>query len=116
MTICERLFQTMEEKGKKAADLCKLLGLGTAATTAWKKRGTDPPAKYIVQIAEFLEVTPEYLLTGSDPQPVIHDRDDEMMFMFRALPGATQDFIYGSIKAAYDNEIGRQGIGQKLSY
>ena len=45
MTICERMFSIMEEQGKRPADLCKLLKIGTAQTTAWKQRNSDPTAK-----------------------------------------------------------------------
>ena len=69
MTICERMFSIMEEQGKRPADLCKLLKIGTAQTTAWKQRNSDPPAKYIMQIAQFLGVTPEFLLTGETSFP-----------------------------------------------
>lgn len=66
MTISERLFAIMEEKGKKAADLCRLLDIKTSVTSSWKQRNSDPPAKYITQICKFLDVTPQYLLTGEE--------------------------------------------------
>lgn len=66
MTISERLFAIMEEKGKKAADLCRLLDIKTSVTSSWKQRNSDPPAKYITQICKFLEVSPSYLLTGAN--------------------------------------------------
>lgn len=57
MTICERMFTIMEKKNKKAADLCRLLNISTAQTTSWKKRNTDPPAKYLAKICKFLEIS-----------------------------------------------------------
>ena len=54
MTICERMFSELDQKGLTAYALCKHLGVKTNTTTSWKQRGTDPPAKYIAQICEFL--------------------------------------------------------------
>lgn len=115
MTICERMFSIMEQQGKRAADLCKLLGIGTSQTTAWKQRNSDPPAKYIMQISQFLNVTPEFLLTGTTAMPMAHSREEEMLTMFRQLPEMNQDFIYDSIKVAYEREMEAKVSEGKLS-
>ena len=46
MTITERLFKTMKEKGIKAADLAKKLKTSDSTVSNWKSRGTLPPANY----------------------------------------------------------------------
>jgi len=89
MTICERMFWLIDSKtDKNAAGLAKSLGVTTAQTTNWKARGTDPPAKYIANICEYLEVTPMWLLTGEDGADRgfdIDGREKNLIEHFRAL-------------------------------
>lgn len=67
MTICERMFAIIDSsESKSAAGLSKALGVGTSQTTNWKQRNSDPPAKMIYKICEYLEVSVEYLLTGKE--------------------------------------------------
>lgn len=67
MTICERMFSIIDSNPKKnAAGLCKVLNIGTSVTSGWKSRNADPPAKYITQICEYLDVSVFFLLTGED--------------------------------------------------
>lgn len=71
-TICERIFITLKIKKLKLIDLATTLQLSQPAVSRWKHCNTDPPAKYIAPIAAFLDVSPEYLLTGKEaPTPSI---------------------------------------------
>ena len=94
----------MEQKGKRPADLCKILDIGTSVTTGWKTRGTDPPAKYIIPICQFLNVSVEYLLTGSDKIKTGDSAEAALLAMYRELPSYKQEFVFDSVKAAYDKE------------
>ena len=66
MTINERLFNTLEEKSLKQSDLAAFLELSTGQITAWKKRGTTPPAEYLINICKFLNIS-IYDLLGAEP-------------------------------------------------
>ena len=103
MSICERIFKTMGDKNKRPADLCKILGINTGITSTWKSRNTDPPAKYLVQICEFLDVSLEYILTGEEKKLETSDRT--IISMYRCLSAQNQEFVYDAIKAAYDREM-----------
>ena len=50
------------------SQLCEYLNINTSTMANWKTRNTDPPAKYIVGIAQFLNVSVEYILTGEECQ------------------------------------------------
>ncbi len=99
MSISERMFYTLDQKGKLAADLCKVLKVGTSQTTSWKNRKTDPPAKYLVKICNFLDVSLEYLLTGVDNSAGhLSSLETEMLTTFRALPKTAQHEFVGELK------------------
>lgn len=105
MTICERFFYLLYKKNLHAADLCKILNIGTSVTTGWKNRNTDPPAKYIMPICDFLNVTPEYLLTGTEQIHTSIQDEIELVQMYRELSPTTKGLAYVSIKAMHDNEM-----------
>ena len=99
MTICERMFATLDAKNLMAADLARTLGVGTSQTTSWKNRNTDPPAKYIVQIANFLDVSLEYFLTGVDTSSSkLTSLEADMLAMFRDLPVEKRHEFVGELK------------------
>lgn len=84
MTICERMFQLIDSKpNKNAAGLCRVLGVGTAQTSNWKSRNVDPPAKYLEQICEYLDVSIEYLVTGTDKE--LTQEENTLLLRFRSL-------------------------------
>lgn len=69
MTICERLFELIDSTPDKSpAGLCRKLGINTSVTSNWRQRNTDPPAKYIAPICEYLGVSISMLLTGVDTE------------------------------------------------
>ena len=66
MTISQRIFFLMEKQGKKQKELSTFTGISTSTISAWNKRGTNPAADTISTIADFLEVSTDYLLTGKE--------------------------------------------------
>lgn len=66
MTISERMFSLIGEQRGRQEQLAAFLGVGPTTITTWKKRNTDPPAKHLVRICEFLGCSLEYLLTGEE--------------------------------------------------
>lgn len=65
MSICQRIFDYMGQDNTKLRALAKNLGIAASTVSTWKVRNTDPPAKYIIPIADFLGVSPLWLLTGT---------------------------------------------------
>ena len=114
MTICERMFDILDKKGLSANGLCKAIGVETGQTSNWKRRGTDPPAKYIANICKYLDVPIEYLLTGEEPaqetkkEPAreISRNGLEMLEIYELLPEREQLLEIGRLQAIIEPMIG----------
>lgn len=68
MSISERIFAKMGQDKSHLRALAAALKIAPSTVTSWKVRGSDPPAKYIVEIANFLQVSPMWLLTGQESE------------------------------------------------
>ena len=66
MNINERIFSILKEKNLKQSDFAEFLGLSTGQITAWKKRGTTPPAEYLINICKFLNISIYKLLDAEN--------------------------------------------------
>lgn len=121
MEIIERISQTLKEKNKMAVDLCHVLDINTSTMSTWRARKKNPPAEYMPAIANFLGVSLDYLLTGSEPPPRKTTTDDEDYFlnMYRALSPRDQGRVIGIIEEAYrrthETDTKYLDAGEKLS-
>ena len=109
MTICERLFEILDRKGLKSVDLAEYIHVGTGQISTWKKRNTDPPAKYISSICEFLAVSIEFLLTGIDNRQEdieITLNDKELLDLFHQLPERNQIKLIGYVERITEELFG----------
>lgn len=70
MDFVDRIDLKLKERNLKRASLCEEVNITHSALTDWKKRGTIPSADVCFRIAEYLEVSAEWLVTGKDkPAP-----------------------------------------------
>ena len=62
MSIIERIISILEIRGLKRADLARHIGKSTGQISMWEKRKSNPPSDMLPKIAEFLNVSVDYLL------------------------------------------------------
>ena len=86
MTISQRVFHLLAKQGKKQNELSDFTGISTSTISAWNTRGTNPAADTISAIADFFDVSTDYLLTGtekSSPTENLSENELEMLEEFQ---------------------------------
>lgn len=68
--VLNRILDLLKENGKNQKELSKALGINASAVTEWKKGKMKSYNHYLYQIAEFFNVSVDYLLGKS---PVRHN-------------------------------------------
>jgi transcriptional regulator with XRE-family HTH domain len=79
MDFIERMDNLLIEKNIKRETLAEYVGLSVGVFSMWKKRKTYPRADIAVQIAKYLGVSTEYLITGQDLYSIENKRIIEVL-------------------------------------
>ena len=62
----EIFAELLKEKGLKAADVTRATGIKSPVFSEWKKGKSKPNTEKMIKIANFLDVSVEYLTTGKE--------------------------------------------------
>ena len=64
--IVLKIMELLKVQGKTEKGLTDHIGLANTTFTKWKYKGVKSYRKHLEKIADYLEVTPEYLTEGVD--------------------------------------------------
>ena len=100
MTISQRIFFELEQQGKKQREMAEYTGIPTSTISAWNKKNTNPSAESLSIIADFLEVSLEYLVTGKEKSSFTELSEDEqrLLNMYNLLDDMGKGEILGELK------------------
>ena len=97
--ILIRISKEMERQGKKQAELVKYLDLPLGTYTNWKLGKSRNFCEHLGEIARFLNVSTEYLVTGSVAEKMIENsREKELLACYRKLNEEKQDAVLQNVK------------------
>ena len=84
--VVQRIVELIKRRGKRERDLTDYLGLSPGAMSKWKYDGSYVYIKYIYEICEFLDTTPNYLFFGpEDEEERMTPEEKEMIREYRRL-------------------------------
>lgn len=95
MTVIERISNLLSEKGLKQVNLADSIGVSNKTLNGWIKKNRDVPTDKIIPICRFLDVSVEYLLTGTDPSTVeaFDPLEQEIIGLVHQLPRAGKEKV-----------------------
>ena len=67
----EIFSKLLEDRGVKAADVCRGTGLPSSLFSEWKRGKSTPKADKMKKIADFFGVTVDFLMTGEESRDYI---------------------------------------------
>ncbi|MCM1220642.1 MAG: helix-turn-helix domain-containing protein [Lachnospiraceae bacterium] len=68
MTLTERIFDLLSQKGKTQTDIARLLNVRPTTVSEWRKGKYTPSVANCVALADFFGVSLDYLITGREPR------------------------------------------------
>ena len=86
--VFERIERLLNDRGKSQQNLLAVLGMNRSTYSNWKQGRSKSYLKHIDEIAEFMGVSPGYLLRGIEDGPEEGTKtaaEDEMLRVFRKL-------------------------------
>lgn len=101
MSINERFFYLLEKNNITQKEFSQKTGIPTQTISGWKTRKTDPPANLISSIADFFNVSCDFILTGNEKSNECYyysNNNEEFLDTFSLLSKKDQEEIIEFMK------------------
>lgn len=69
----KRIDEVLKRKNLKRQAACNYCGISTQAITDWDKKNRKPSVETVFKLADFLEVSVRYLVTGEEEHGISQD-------------------------------------------
>ena len=110
MNFAERLDELMAEKKMNSLRLSKEIGGSDRVIDAWRKGEYEPKLESLIRLADFFNVSLDYLAGRSDvremsikkePAPEISENGQEVLKIYNRLPEREQLLLLGRLQERY---------------
>lgn len=104
MDILDRISQLLGDREQK--ELTKYLGLNSVAFSEWKSGKSKSYRKYLIEIADFFNVSIDYLVYGEEknsPTQELSTDEQRLLHMYSLLSDMEKGEILGELKAITSN-------------
>ena len=92
--ILDRISEELARQGKMQAELVSYLDLPKGAYSNWKAGKSRNFCEHLGEIAQFLGVSAEFLVTGRNAEKNMKNlREEELILLYRGLSVEKQDAL-----------------------
>lgn len=105
MDIVDRIFALADAKFDEQKKFAHAMHTTPSVISAWRMRKSTSYNKRIPQIADILNTSVEYLLTGEEKKPAdqpANGREAEFMQLFNRLTPDQQELVLAQLKGIVD--------------
>ncbi len=97
-----RIDSVLKKLNLKRASLCSDLGLSSTAITDWARRGTVPAGDICLKIADYLDVSAVWLITGEEEG--MSNEEKKLLTIYQKLSAQQKDTIW-TLLEKWESEI-----------
>ena len=105
MDIVDRIFALADAKFDEQKKFAQAIQMPPSVISAWRMRKSTSYNKRIPQLAEVLNTSVEYLMTGEDKVPAdqpANGREEEFVQLFGQLTPDQQELVLAQLKGIVD--------------
>lgn len=113
MSIIDKIITLLEENNRTQKELTDFLGLDKSTFSAWKNGKSQSYNKYLSKIAEFFNVSTDYLLGNETPQEPSDKTEREVKLIARKtkdLPEEDREALLELLNSTVDTFLKAKGI------
>ena len=92
----------LDERKLKNSDIARATGLSNAILSDWKRGKTTPKSDSMIKIADFLNVSVDYLMTGEDNRvdaPVFEPEHIELISLYSQLEKEQKEAVFNLLRS-----------------
>ena len=111
----ERIDSILHSRNQSRKSITQDLGISSSTMSSWAAgRGSIPNVNIAYSIAQYLNVSIEWLITGHDPDGLT-ESDRELLNMYHLLDERDKEDVRGIIEGKLERSMSRQGEGTEKS-
>jgi transcriptional regulator with XRE-family HTH domain len=101
-SLSARIKAELKRQNKKPGELYRFADITSQAPINWRNKNSIPAADTALKIAEFLDVSVKWLITGEE-EPGLSRVEQDLLASFRQLDERDQSDVLGNIKMKLEN-------------
>jgi transcriptional regulator with XRE-family HTH domain len=87
LSVIERIVELLDARGISQKEICEKTDIKPQTFSTWKKQYSNVPIDKLVVIADYLQVSLSYLVTGEGSEQIeqLSEQEEELFRIFKSL-------------------------------